>query len=307
MIRRLLAALLLLPTLAFGDAYSTQIISEIGFGLYWRMNETSGTTLANSSASSGSAYDMTTHNTPTLNQAGVVAARAPSILWTSASSQYADVTKNDTGSGPGDIGQGDRTIECWTKVTTDVGYVISAAEASTGTQASRGWGVAAIANSGIVFQYFDAAGTGVYQQLIGSTNMTAGSWYAVAVAWTLATHKSEVFLNGVSDGSTTTVTGSPSGSITYWNLSRLAGQNVSYYGGNSQDCAVYLGTVSAATLLAHYNLGVATGITTQGRRIFQSQRDRALTPQRFAALLPAWMTDTILTRRLPARSQYAKR
>lgn len=272
---RLLIALLLVPVLAFGAStyrnyYVNNWCGATSCSVYWPMNETAGTTLTNNCSagcalSSASAYNLTTHATPTLNQAGVNAFHAGAIAWAGTSSQYANVNATDSGSGPGDLGA-DRTFMCWTKKASNSfgGTLIAGETNESAAAADQLWSLAiASADSKPKLNIFNNTGA-VYQQAAGSAlSVGAGTWYFITGTWEHVTPLSIIYVNGVSAGSSSATSGTINGALNYFEMSRTESDASTYYDGTSQDCAIYPDDLSATSVLTIYNAGV-TGNPNSG-------------------------------------------
>lgn len=267
MIRKLLICLLLLAAPAFANnTFENYMIGQCGAcKVYWPENESSGTTLTNQcnyscGSSAASAYNMTTSGTPSLAQSGVNAARGTSISYTTASSQYAEANVNDSGSGPGDIGH-DVTFSCWANLTSfAVSNALLTTNFGTGTGSNQNsTALATNTSSHVAFILRDQGDPGtVYINIAGSTTLSTSTWYMLSGVWTQGTHTVEAFVNGVSDGSTSTIAGTnPPTAVQYFDIGRQNRTNPIYEGGKSQDCYIFNTALSASTLLQQYNRGIA--------------------------------------------------
>lgn len=259
MILRLTAVFVVLwalPLLA-ATSFESWLIGQINPTVFWFMDETSGTALTNSGAG-GAGYNLGTINTPTLNQAGVNAARGVSINWASASTEYAEVNKNDTGTGPGDFGT-DRSWSCWIKNTgAATGTLVSVADSQAGGQVNRN-GRMAVANSAgnkAFFQIYQNIGTTSYISVTGATSMTDGVWYMITGTWATSGTTIKVYLNATEDGTNSTTLGLIADATTWIAVGRQEGSADVYFNGNIQDCFMYTSLLSAAQVSAIYNRGI---------------------------------------------------
>lgn len=264
-LRRILLALVvgavfLCPGLARAQtAYESYVQTALSPVVFWYETESSGTTIVNH-GSGGSAYDMTTHNSPTLGQAGVNSNRGTSILWASASSQYASVNKNDTGSGPADFNT-DRSWVIWVKAVSATQIFASVANAESGSQNDRtarmGWTTGPI----FFFTIWQDPGTTAYIQQVSTTTLSAGTWYMITGTWKQSTTTMTVYYNATADGNTSTTSGATPKNAAFIGLGRSEGDDTSYFNSNSMDWFIVSSTLSAAQVLAIYNRGISTANT----------------------------------------------
>lgn len=225
-------------------AYSDAILAETGLVSYWKLDETSGTSAADSKGSNGGTYT----NGPTLNQAkGGIGMAGTAVAFAKASSQYVNVP--DAASLRGLSGL---TIECWVK------FASMPATDDLFTLAGK------VGCYYLVFR--DEGGTKKFQ-LSGNATDTAvkvnwspstGVWYHVALTWQSGTNNTKVYVNGVEVGSGTQNTAMPSAT----NALTIGQFNGTFFlDGVLDNVALYNTALSAGTLLSHYTLGIAAGAT----------------------------------------------
>lgn len=254
MIQTLLLLLVLLPSVALAQtAFESYVLSDIAPVVFWYETEPSGTTIVNH-GSGGATYNLTTNGSPTLGQAGVSAARGTSILWASASSQYANVSK------VGGVGgfNADRTWSCWVKLTdaTQHGTIMSTSVDESGTQAGRVARLIWVGSTHMEFNLFQTPGASNYIQAAGTALLTSGTWYMVTGTWVNNTTTLTLYINATQDASTSTTSGAGPATGVFYGLSRSEGDNTLYLGGNSQDCFIDDGALSAAQVSILYNRGI---------------------------------------------------
>jgi len=269
--KRLLAALLLLfTTQAFADwggglsgDYNHYLLSEMtpGPNVHWAMSESSGPTIANS-GSSGSPYNLTAVNSPTFGSPGANPAHKTSIIF-NGTTQYANVNRNDTGTGPGDLG-GDRTFACWVNRPVSGGGTTGASmavlKALTGADTDKIWFLAWNNSDVVVFVVYNTAGA-VYQIATGATVLTRGTWHFIAATWQSATPTSTVYLDGVNDGSDSATNGTRNSSQQWFEVARLEQASTIYLGGSLQDCSIWgLNALSPTTIATLFNKGVGGNV-----------------------------------------------
>ena len=274
----LIAALVLLRPVfstATTSQYETAMVNlycQSGGGnacnVYWPMDETSGTTLVNQcpvscGAHSPPLYDLTTHNTPTLNQSGVNSQHGPSVLFTGASSQYAENNANDTGTGPSDMSNGNVTSGCWFKQ-----HVVGAATllsvntfGANGNPGVNNMNWALFINNEVIFAATKAGG-GTYVQVIGGTTpLIADTWYFFVNTWRLSNTTDTVYLNGTADGNNGGVVSAPAPSATeFMDLAvRSFTTDPIYATAYESDCFIFKTLWEAPTVKFFYDIGtVAT-------------------------------------------------
>jgi len=258
--KRLLLALCLLPSLSWAQtAYESHVINLYAPTVFYYDTETSGTTLTNhGNAGTPSNYNMTTVNTPTLNQSGVTASRGGAIQWASASSQYAHVNRNDTGSGPGDLGS-DRTVECWMNYSA-ANYRAFGTASSEAASSNDVWLIAVNGSNVASFVIFQDGTNLAKYAATGATTLSTGTWYLITGTWAQSTHTLTVYKNGVSDGTSSTDNGGTIGAVQWWEQGRVIRAVPLYSDGKSQDCAVYGSVSPAANILDRYNFGILASI-----------------------------------------------
>lgn len=259
-LRAVIIALLFSCGLAHASRYTQYIQAQSpGPDILWQENETSGTTLDNS-GSGGADYDLTTHNTPTLNQPGFGPKHGKAIFWDSASSEYADKNQNDTGSGPGDLGS-DLTVSCWKKTSdTAGGAIVSTNDDGMADDLSRIWALAASGGATPTFVIYNSDFGTTYLVANGGTTLDNNTWYYIAGTYDVSEDDAFAYLNGVEDATDTTTNGTKAGAVQYWEMHRNLQTSTAYDKGTSQDCAVWGGTKwSEADILQQYLHGISAG------------------------------------------------
>jgi hypothetical protein len=286
---------LAIPALAGAQtAYESTTLTDTP-RIFWYGSEASGSIINH--GSDGSGKDLAAGTAPSYSQAGVNGARGNSLLFTAASSQFMHANANDSGNGPGDLGA-DKTFECWLNVAgTSAGMAMSAGSAESGTATGRVW---QLGNDEAPLRahscFFDTNGSSSYNCITGGTTITAGSWYLVSTTWVISTFSHILYLNGVSDGTSSTHGGTGAvDSVQWWALGRKEGDDDTYFNGNVQDCATFTSAHSASKILTRYQLGISTAA---GRRIFQSHMDLpSFRDNNYLAMLlnGGYLTDEIRT------------
>ena len=220
---------------------------------YWPLSETSGT---NADDASSGAHDGTVNGAITLNQTGT-SYIGPAFSSDAASGKYVNVGDYHSYSGTANM-----TVECWVKPNgaSVTGRMVSKEVAFSSPV--KGWTFCLAGNK---LYYARSGSGGAYRDLIGTTTLSNGTWYHVAVTYA-STGTFKVYVNGVDDGGTYsgTLTSAyslvaPTDPLRFF----AASDSVSGSNANCQlmHVAVYGSTLSAATLLDHYRQGAGINAT----------------------------------------------
>ena len=226
--------------------------NPIGF---WLLNETSGTTMTDSSTS---AINGTYYNTPTLNQSGTGGGISASVSFDGASSENAYTALSSTYL----INAGSNwSIEIWFK---DNSTVVSSIETFFTCRGDVGYARDVLGlftlNNGSAgrIQVLSATNTGIEGDtlVLGYDRSPDTNWHHVA-ATAASGGALKLYLDGAEVASTTTArwtgTNVNKRAVMASNWSGTAG--LQYLTGNLAAAAVYNTTLSASQVLAHYNAG----------------------------------------------------
>jgi len=232
--------------------------------VYWPMDETAGTTLANVCGESCGAaipshYNMTTSGTPLLNQTGVNASRGKSVNFVSASTQYAEANSNGSGTGPGDISR-NWTQGCWVKPAgIGADQTFFSTNNGTGTASDQGTWTDIVTSGGklrFVIRNRIADGNFAYLTVDATTTMSNGTWYFLVVNFLTASQLAAVWVNGTQENSATPIPlQSTPDSIVYYDFGRQNRTNPIYFDGNLQDCFIVSSIIDITSL---YCVGIGT-------------------------------------------------
>lgn len=270
MIRRFLFLLLLLPSLACADAYSSKILS-LSPCWYWRMDAASGTTETSLGSASGS--DGTYQASPALNATGIPALVDKAVTFASASSQYMNWSTGGGTCASGNKGfcasgtLQDTTVIAWIKKTTDISMsVISRAATSNFSWVlfSRNTGTAEVTVWQIAGANYLTSGVST-----STACLAASGWCMIAGKITASTPKAQVYVNGVPDSSSTTTSGTCNEGGTF-DLARR-GDNTNYADATIDEVAVFTSLVSDADIALLYTLGAK--LPSHGGMPFSARRD----------------------------------
>lgn len=223
--------------------YSSEVLADSPL-LYWRLGETSGTTAADSS---GNGRTGTYSGGPTLGVTGLLNGDSDKATTFDGVNDYV------TGSAPATTSA--FTIEFWFKGAASGLFVTR--YPSTSGQRLFYVGVGSGGSAGKV-EFSVKNNAGVEASVFGATLIGSNARHIVC---TYDGSTSRVYLNGVLDGSGTTVTGalanvSPALEV----AARTA--SPSYMAGTFDEVALYNTALSGARILAHYNAGTSIPATT---------------------------------------------
>lgn len=212
---------------------------------YYRMDESSGTTLHDSS---GNSQNGTLNATFTLGQTGALANDVDTAILFNGSTGYAAL--------PAGVTQGANvTLECWFKLsnTTFGTFPRVIADDNAGST-----------HHGIEF-CIESGGGGFFANLgfntssntvaYTGTSFTAGIWYHIAVTYDGTT--CILYLNGVNVASSTISKTLVAGGFVY-NIARNPGDSSDFFPGTVDEVSIYNTALSGARILAHYNAGLAS-------------------------------------------------
>ncbi|HYM65292.1 MAG TPA: LamG-like jellyroll fold domain-containing protein, partial [Candidatus Sulfotelmatobacter sp.] len=231
--------------LAIDDiSYSSTIKTTPGLIAYYRLGETTGTTLTDSIGTSSGTY----FNGPNLGQAGsIFRDQDTAVKFNSASSQYADVNNvPNWGAGP-------VTFELWYKMNTtsatDKGFL----QRTDGVTADRWF-------------FFRCGGTctptgaikmGASASPIQTTNaaITDTNWHYIVAIKGTAANDWRIYVDGVNGGGTPpTFTAGNDFGIVKIGID-LAND---FQDGTMDEVAIYNTALTESQILQHYNLGIST-------------------------------------------------
>jgi hypothetical protein len=238
------------------DVYEHSVLFDQPY-IYTRLNETAGTEVANLGRSSVTGiYKLT----PLLGDTGLLSGNpATSVKFRSAQSEYvggfAALGKFANNQSPSSF-----TLECWWKpASLGTLQILFGGEASATTDT---WRLQQTTGNKILFH---VRGTAANFQLTGNTSMVAGTTYHIVAVYTQltgTTGTTDLYVNGVSDGTQVSVTTALQNATDQYVQIASAPSLVSTADGNIQEAAIYDYGLSTARITAHYNVG-AQGFAQQ--------------------------------------------
>ncbi len=227
------------------NAYQTIILSESGLIHYYELDETSGTTAADSKGVLNGTHGGS--NSVTVNQVGIPAGGKSVLYLGNAGSTASSYTQISTGFATGGTGV---TIEAWVYLSETVTENKTIASHSSGST----FGVTLYLASGRIPKFF--AGDGSGHTITADGAISTGAWHhIVGVAPTSGAMK--LYVDGVVQ--TTTISlGTPIDISTSMSLFIGGGNSFGFPDATFQidEVAVYNAPLDATTTLGHYNAGV---------------------------------------------------
>ena len=210
---------------------------------YWRFEETSGTTAANTAAAG---YPGTYVASPTLQVAGPLS-YGNYALTLNGTTQYITTTYQQTSVTA-------YSVEAWVKISSAVTSVI-VQDRGTGA----GQSITLAMTSGAPYIGLDTAGTLI--KITSTSALSTGQWHHIVGTWAgtsgvaVSTAQFALYVDGSAVATTSSTTGAANAP-----LSGLGGTIIGYHQSWGQYCAcsidevaVYTYQLSAAKVLAHYN------------------------------------------------------
>jgi hypothetical protein len=227
------------------DNYELLILSDAPLA-YWRLGETTGTTVHDSSAVG--TFTGTYTNTPTLGQAGIPGA-APNLAakFDSLSQPLANQQQAATFGDVLQLAGTKATIEFWVAIVGSVvGFAPYVARGDTTWRVST----AVASNKQVQFTF----GSG---QVTSSTvaNLADGNYHHVVCTYDQA-HLT-IYVDSVQVGQTAWSTNLPTSSGKNVGIGYNSDAQTRYIQAIMDEVAVYDTALSAARVLAHYNAGIA--------------------------------------------------
>lgn len=223
-------------------SYSSEVLADAPLG-YWRMSETSGTVMSDSS---GNARHGSYVNAPVLGATSLLVSDPtnPAVEFVASSSDYCVVTDDNSLDGLTAF-----TVEAIIKPTTVSGFpMIAARDDSTG---GRSFQFRLNGSTGKL-EFLRIPGTTV--TAASSSSIAAGNTYHVAAVYNGTDIR--LYINGVLDGTPAACTGSIGTATTDLRIaarrSNSNGVTTDYFNGVLDEVAVYNTALSATRLAAHY-------------------------------------------------------
>jgi hypothetical protein len=223
------------------NAYAAAVLADSPSG-YWRLEETTGTNLADAS---GNGRDATATGTFTLNQTGATATTQKATRFNTGSGQIADATWHRMNVS--------FTLECWVKIATDPAASTFPGLFNRGNSGSVG-GWAAFYNSSRQLQYKrdNVSGfTALTNTVLPAT--ASNAWTHVAITFDEPTTTLKVYFNGSVITSATNTTFAPGDTTTVAAFNFGRGDQSAQGDHYVDEVATYDAALSATRVLAHFN------------------------------------------------------
>lgn len=231
------------------STYSQTILADSPVG-FWLTNETSGSTATDSTAN---ANNLSYVASPTLNVSTGLSGVTKAVTY-NGSTQYANSAKVATFNMSANANW---SVEGWFKTTTSAfGTVLMFRDNLSGSNAEMGGGIFInlTANKISAFSTDSALSNLV---ITSSTSVNTGAWFYACVT-AASGGAMTLYINGASEGSTSTARGSTAGNKYFSTAAQagLAGAFQSLYTGSTAALAIYNTTLTSTQVLAHYNAGI---------------------------------------------------
>jgi uncharacterized membrane protein len=131
-------------------------------------------------------------------------------------------------------------------------------------------------SGGKLYLYVCANGNSCSAPVASASTIAAGTWYHVAATFDRASTTARIYINGVLDASSTTLTVLPTGSPDVTLKVGARGDDASFaFQGNVAEVAVYSRVLDASRVLAHYQAGVpadfSLGAAPSSQLVFQGK------------------------------------
>jgi hypothetical protein len=224
-----------------GGPYMDLVMGNASLVSYWGLADTVGTAALDHTAANHGTYI----GSPSKGQAALIATGGDGCVDLNGTSQYVTIP------GSSSLQLVSFTLEAWVRPDT------------VGTTEM----IMDIGGGGYVDMYFTTGGApklgvtfwdGSFNVVLpGATTITAGVRRHVAATWDNATKDLKVYINGVQDATSN----NPGKAVIYDSptISSIgaAAAGSAFFDGKIDDVAIYNTALSAATLLGHYNQGVA--------------------------------------------------
>ncbi len=212
---------------------------------YYRMDESSGTTLHDVS---GNSQNGTLNGTFTLGQSGALTNDVDTAILFNGTSGYAAM--------PAGVTQGTQvTLECWFKLSNTTFSTFPRVIANDNAGSShKGIELCIEAHGNGFFANLGFTGSSTTIAYTG-TSFTAGTYYHIAVTYDGTT--AILYLNGNQVASSTISSTLATGGFVY-NIARNPGDSSDFFPGTVDEAAIYNTALSGTRIQAHYNAGLAS-------------------------------------------------
>lgn len=227
--------------------YASEVLADSP-SAYWKLDETSGSTAADSS---GNARDLAKGSAVTVNAAAVRTGATNSYDFPGANTNSNLNHADDTWLSPHAGASGLMTLEGWFNIDT-LAAINTLFSKGTASQLEYTFGVST--GGALQFNVFTLLGVTVAAATSAGGAIVVGTDYHLAATFDRAGNFAKVYKNGVEVGTTTTAVDSADGTSAFRVGYRLSGGD-RFLNGRASDLAIYPTALSATRLLAHYNAG----------------------------------------------------
>lgn len=223
-------------------AYADVVLADSP-AAFWRLEETSGSTIADSS---GNGRTLTATSATLTGSTGLTDLGSGATLDGSSSHLSADITPI-----PGTASVW--SVEFWTTTTTGGGSTTAIVAEANGGSSTSHWYVGT--SGGFVTAAFRVSAT--LNQVTGTVVINDNAPHHVVVTFNGTTGAVSIYVDGALDTTGTSATGTYA--PTRFSIGRLPRSSITgYYAGTVDEVALYESTLSPARILAHYESG--TGV-----------------------------------------------
>jgi hypothetical protein len=223
--------------------YSAEVLADSP-AAYWRLGDTSGTTMADSSGNSRSG----TYTSVNLNQTGLLSGDADTAVTFSAAGGNGLVTYSSW------MNSTSLTVEAWIKTTSATTQVIVCRDAQSGT---RVWQLQVNSSGKVVFTNL-AGGS-----FTGSITVNDGVRHHIVVTYDGSASPKPIvmYVDNVADVTSTNITAMPVPTATPICVGNSNRTTTALFAGTLDEVAFYTTVLSAARVSAHYTAGTSAGIS----------------------------------------------
>lgn len=230
-------------------SYSTEVLADSPL-VYWKLDDTSGTTVVDSS---GGSHNGVYVNTPTLNVAALINAGSAVTFASTSSQAIHEVGAIPTGSGS------ILTVEAWIKTSQSGSGNPDIFTCDNSLGGARNWQTR-LSTSGKAEVVWFSGGTGTTHT--GSVTINDGVRHHVV--FVRDGTKSHIYVDGVEDGTGLSYSSAPPTA----DLDQLAaacrtsgGSDGNFFNGTLDELALYKTALSSTRIAAHHTAGASATVT----------------------------------------------
>ena len=276
--RKLLALLCLLPSLALADitSYEATVAADVPCH-WWKLQETSGSSIADTEGGACSDLSFSWTGSPSVNQSssGVLNAKSVNV---NGSNQYArtQVVSGCTFTPTTGAGSGQHMSWEWWALVHSGTQAVQTALGSDEASGKGGW-VGFVGGTGVSASFFLVGDnsnnfSNTYREADSSTLFSVDVWRHTVVTWdgSASSGTLKLYLNGSLEATATSGAGTCCGCAEWITFASIVNNGADKLTGNLQYMAVYgssgstrgsADTLTGTQALAHYNAGIAAPAT----------------------------------------------